>query len=191
MALYHLYKQNAPFRTPKLSPEQFACLSLVEPNMIELALVVQAITSAYAKCTSTGNAYGCASAEAAAKAWASATASAHASAVADAVNYCHCKDAPAFAGAWASGTAGAFEAKIKADVAAKAIGAVCVKSTGPGQTATAEVSVVAKCIEKKYAYVMAEATAKALIAGKCQYGVEAQAEIDALTKGTLVSHSNC
>jgi hypothetical protein len=152
---------------------------------------MQAITSAYAKCTATGNAYGCASAEAAARAWATATASAHAAAVADATNYCKCTNADEFAGAWSSGTAGAFEAKIKADVAAKATGAVCVKSSGPNQIATAEVSVVAKCIEKKYAYVMAEATAKALIAGGCKYGLEAQAEIDALTKGTLVSLSNC
>jgi hypothetical protein len=65
------------------------------------------------------------------------------------VNVCHCKNAEGFAGAWPSGTAGAFEAKIKADVSSKATAAVCVKSTGPGQTATAEVSVVAKCIEKK------------------------------------------
>jgi hypothetical protein len=191
MALYHLFKKNAAFRTPKLSPEQDACLSLVEPNMIELALVVQAITSAAAKCTATGNAYGCASAGAAARAWAFATASAHASAVAEAVNYCHCKDADAFATAWASGSAGAFTAQIAVDVASEATGAVCVSSSGPGSFATAEVSVLAKCIEKKYAYVMAEATAKALVAGKCEYGLEAQAEIDALTQGTLVSYSNC
>jgi hypothetical protein len=152
---------------------------------------MQAITSGYAKCTATGNAYGCASAEAAASAWASATASAHAAAVADAVNICHCKNAEAFAGSWASGTAGAFEAKIKADVASSATAAVCVTSSGPGQTATAEVAVVAKCIEKKYAYVMAEAQAKALINGDCAWGLGAQAEIDALTKGTLVSKSNC
>jgi hypothetical protein len=129
---------------------------------------VQAITSAYAKCTSTGNAYGCASAEAAASAWAEATASAHASAVADATNVCECKNAEGFAGAWASGATGAFEAKIKVDVASKAAAAVCVKSEGPGQTATAEVATVAKCIEKKYAYVMADAQARALIKGECK-----------------------
>jgi hypothetical protein len=152
---------------------------------------VQAITSAYAKCTSTGNAYGCASAEAGARAWAEATASAHASAVADATNVCECKDGQAFAGNWASGSTGEIVAKIKADVSAKATAAVCVKSSGPGQSATAEVGVVAKCIEKKYAYVIAEAQAKALIAGKCKLGLQATAEIDALTKGTIVSISNC
>jgi hypothetical protein len=152
---------------------------------------LQAITSANAKCTSTGNAYGCASAEAAAKAFAQATASAHASAVADATNACKCKNGKAFATAWLSGSAGAFEATITADVAAKATAAVCVKSNGPGQSATAEVGVVAKCIEKKYAYVMAYAQAKALIAGECQWGLQANAEIDALTKGTIKSVSNC
>jgi hypothetical protein len=152
---------------------------------------LQAITTAYSKCTATGNAYGCASAEAAASAWAKATASAHASAVADAVNVCHCKNAKGFAGAWATGKAGAFEAKIKADVSAKATSAVCVKSNGPGQSATAEVAVVAKCIEKKYAYVMAEAQAKALVAGDCKWGLQAKAEIDALTKGTIKTISNC
>jgi hypothetical protein len=152
-------------------------------------LHLQAITSAYAKCTATGNAYGCASAEAAASAWAEATASAHASAVADAVNVCHCKNAEGFAGAWASGEAGSFVAKIKADVSAKATAAVCVKSNGG--TATAEVAVIAKCIEKKYAYVMAEATAKAVIAGDCKWGLQATAEIDALTKGKIVEKSNC
>jgi hypothetical protein len=152
---------------------------------------LQAITSAYSKCTSTGNAYGCASAEAAASAWAEATASAHASAVADAVNECHCKNAEGFASAWSSGSAGAFVAKIKADVSAKATSAVCVKSNGPGQSATAEVAVVAKCIEKKYAFVMAEAQAKALVSGDCKWGLQAQTEIDALTKGTIESQSNC
>jgi hypothetical protein len=152
---------------------------------------VQAITSAYSKCTATGNAYGCASAEAAASAWAEATASAHASAVADAVNVCNCKNAKGFASAWASGEAGEFVAKIKADVSAKATAAVCVKSNGPGQSATAEVAVVAKCIEKKYAYVMAEAQAKALVAGDCKWGLQAQAEIEALTKGTIKTVSDC
>jgi hypothetical protein len=33
--------------------------------------------------------------------------------------------------------------------------------------------------------------AEALIDGDCKWGLEAQAEIDALPKGTLVSKSNC
>jgi hypothetical protein len=161
------------------------------PTTLDFLWCLQAITSAFAKCAANGNAYGCASASAAASAWAKATASAHASAVADATNQCNCKDAKAFAGAWASGDAEAFEAKIVADVSAKATAAVCVKSSGPGQSATAEVGVVAKCIEKKYAYVMAEAQAKALLAGNCKHGLQAKAEIDALTSGTIVSKSNC
>jgi hypothetical protein len=151
-------------------------------------LYVQAITSAFAKCTATGNAWGCASAEAIARAWATASATAHATAVADASNICHCEDGEAFALAWASGSA-SFEALIKADVYASASASVCVEASGG--TATAEISVFAKCIEKKYAYVMAYAQAKALLAGKCKIGLNAQAEIDALASGRLVSYSNC
>jgi hypothetical protein len=149
---------------------------------------VQAITSAYAKCVATGNAYGCAIAEATASAWAQACASAHASAVAQASNYCECKDATAYAFAMAQGAAD-FEARIKADVSASASAEVCVVANGG--TASAEISVIATCIEKKYAYVMALAQARALIAGKCKYGLTAEAEIQAIASGTLVTKSQC
>jgi hypothetical protein len=151
---------------------------------------VQAITSANVKCTSTGNAVGCASAEAAASAWATASASAHVKAVATAINNCKCQDKEAFAAAVAGGQAEAFVKFIKAEVSSKAAGEVCVKSEGPGETATAEVNVVAKCIEKKYANIMLRALAKAFIAGKCG-DLKATAEIEALAAIDITDDSKC
>jgi hypothetical protein len=149
---------------------------------------VQAFASVTAECEANGNAYGCAVGDASARAWAKATASAHAAAVAEASNVCQCQDGEAFAAAMAKGAA-EFQTKIAVDVLASASGSVCVDAEGG--TAAAKVSVLAKCIEKKYAYVWALAQAKALIDGNCKIGLNAEAEIKAIAAGSITKISKC
>ena len=87
----------------------------------------RAITDAAGECTSTGKAFGCASAESQAAAWATATAEAHASAYAEAFNGCGvCDTAGTQVEAAAEVLASTFQTLV-ADVYSRAEILVCVE----------------------------------------------------------------
>jgi hypothetical protein len=107
-----------------------------------------AIATARTVCTSSGNAYGCASAYAHAQAWAKATVKAHASAWAEAVAKCKCDKTQTVA-AKADGEASEFK-KLVAKVEAVAKATVCVYGDDYESDEEAQT-----CVQDIYAHVFA------------------------------------
>jgi hypothetical protein len=115
----------------------------------------KAIAVASTTCTSSGNAWGCASAYAHASAWATATASAHAKAWAAAKNACYCDGKLQIVESDAD--AEAFELKkLVAKVTAAADAYTCVEPTDPGDVSTTYDNAAQTCIQDIYATVLAK-----------------------------------
>jgi hypothetical protein len=108
----------------------------------------KAIAATKTTCTSSGNAYGCASAYAYAQAWSDATFKAHAAAYAKALGRCKC-DKEQIVKAKAFGNASEFK-KVVAKVEALAQSAVCVSGNESKSDSDAQT-----CVQDIYATVFA------------------------------------
>ena len=148
--------------------------------------VAQAIADASGDCTSTGKAFGCATAESQAAAWASATAEAHAAAYAEAYNGCGACDPQTAVEATASSEvlASTF-IELMADVYARAEILVCVKGD---QSASA--TAWSNCFAKAFTHINAKAIADSLVAGACQYA-HAEVFVRAVTDAKYTNVAGC
>lgn len=122
----------------------------------------RAIATAKTTCNSSGNAYGCASAYAFAQAWSKATAKATGRAWATAIAKCKCDGKTQVNAAQADVWAREHK-KLIAKVQAVAEAHVCTKKGG-GKVSAFDAQT---CIQDVYAWVYAQAIAKAAIKGKC------------------------